>query len=237
MKRSYLYLMAVLGILALAGCSSNKFNNSNASEPRAKIEAVKIDADHATDRIVVFYDNPSALDELLSNLGGGKVIDKLPALNAALVELPDGLDASHALGKLSSTKINGIRLAQPDFLHPRPEPVNNGAIQELSLNDPLEAQKWDHDVMQAADAWATDVDGAGTHPDGSGCLHYVVIPLLRFKRVIEREFLDGAAVDWFGAGVQEVGLRQSYAVYFRTTQFPERVRGVEAVGQLDQGGV
>ena len=64
-----------------------------------------------------------------------------------------------------------------------------------------------------------------------------MIPLLRFKRVVEREFLDGAAVDRFGAGVQEVGLRQSYAVYFRTTQFPERVRGVEAVGQFDQGGL
>jgi len=174
MKRSYLYLLAVLGVLALAGCSSNKFTNPNASGPRAKIEAVKIDADHAIDRIVVFYDNPSALDELLSNLGGGKVLDSMPALKAALVELPDGLDASHALGKLSSTKINGIRLAQPDFLHPRPEPVNSSAIQELSLNDPLEAQKWDHDVMQAAAAWATDVDGAGTHPDGSGVVVGVV---------------------------------------------------------------
>ncbi|WP_457629980.1 S8 family peptidase [Oceanithermus sp.] len=191
MKRLHLILFAIVGALLFAGCS-NTFNTTKQDRTVAKIQAVEITADHVSDQLVVAYDDQAALDELLATLGdGAEVLDTIEQAHAALIQLPDGLDASHALGKLASQKVEGIRLAQPNFIHPHPQPVESGAIVEtLGLNDPLEAQKWDHEIMQAADAWETDVDGAGTTPDGSG----VVIGVVDTG-------IDGTHPDLYGAFV------------------------------------
>jgi len=174
MKHRYFYLLAVLGLLVVAGCSRTPTANQN-DVPSTKIAAVQITAEHAADQVVVRYDDQEALDSLLQELGGGKVLDTIALAQAALIELPDGLDAAHALGKISSLRIPGISMAQPNYLHPLPQPVNNPAVLSTqNVSDPLEPQKWDHVIMQAADAWSTDMDGAGTTPDGSGVVIAVV---------------------------------------------------------------
>ena len=116
------------------------------------------------------YEERENLDALLSLLGGGQVVKELPELKAALIELPAGMEAGQALGKLKRERLSGLRYVQPNYTHPYPTPVENAAT--LSLNDPLLAQKWDHDIMQAADAWATEI--GGNYPTGAGVVVGVV---------------------------------------------------------------
>jgi len=191
-RKNLLLIVAVAAVAALAGCGHTPTVAPGSQDgPVVKVAAVRIDAEHATDQIVVRYDGPGALDALLDALGGGRVLDTQPAASAALVELPGDLDAAHALGKLASNPVAGIRMAQPNFLHPLPEPQGSASVLSAQgLNDPLEAQKWDHDIMQAASAWATDVDGGGTTPDGSG----VVIGVVDTG-------IDGTHPDLYGAFV------------------------------------
>ncbi len=170
MKRIHWTLILAAGLLT--ACSAPSATRPKAGPDRALARPVAITADHAPDQIVVGYRDPADLDAVLKALGGGRVLKRIDALKAALVELPAGLDVSHALGRLRGNKVPGLRYAQPNFKHPLPKPQGGAAVQ--SLNDPLEAQKWDHDVMQAAAAWATDVDGVGTNPNGAGVVIGVV---------------------------------------------------------------
>lgn len=176
-------LVLLTGLLLLAACSTTPSTTSSTSQgsgPSIPAQPVAITADHVPDQIVIGYQNSGDLPEILSALGGARVIDTIPGLKAALVELPSGTSASQALGILRAKKPRGMRYAQPNFKHPLPTPQGTAvtaigtAAAQVGLNDPLEAQKWDHDVMQAADAWATDMDGQGTTPDGSGVVIGVV---------------------------------------------------------------
>ena len=169
MKRIYWTLILAAGLLA--ACSAPGATRPKAGFDEAIARPVAITAEHAPDQIVVGYEDSLILDAVIEALGGGEVVGQIEALKAALIKLPDGLDASHALGVLRKNRVAGLRYAQPNFKHPLPEPQGTAP---LSLNDPLEDQKWDHEVMQAADAWGTDVDGLGTRPDGSGVVIGVV---------------------------------------------------------------
>ncbi len=225
MKRTLLFLLTILGLVIFAACSNTSVTNRHA-DPRVKIAAVPISAEHVPDQIVVRYTDQSSLDALLQTLGGGEVLDTYAVAHAALIKLPKGLDASHALGKLSSTRVKGISLAQPNFLHPHPQPVNTGALLgTLGLNDPLEAQKWDHDIMQAEAAWATDVDGNGTTPDGSG----VVIGVVDTG-------IDGTHPDLYGAFVNGydatgcLGLPNNVIPPNFDATYPSEIHGTHVAG-------
>ena len=170
MKRLHWISLAALGLLIAACSTAPQGQNKQPTAAEAPARTVTILADHVTDQIVVGYTDPAELDALIEALGGGRVLKTLPEMKAALVELPAGMNAGAALGKLKSKRIAGLRYVQPNYTHPLPEPVANAAL--LGMNDPLEAQKWDHDVMQADAAWATTIDG--THPDGSGVVIGVV---------------------------------------------------------------
>jgi len=181
MKRTVWTTLAALGFL-LAACSTGGTGHEapSAGDPAA-VKPLAITAEHVTSQIVVGYDDAAALDRLITELGGGSVKKKIEfdqngvEFHAALIELPSTLDAAHALGKLRGARVPGIQYAQPNFTHPYPEPVPASDLAPLGFaDDPLEAQKWDHQVMQAADAWATDVDGMGTKPDGSGVVVGIV---------------------------------------------------------------
>ena len=169
MKKTYLIALAVTSLLV--ACSTKPQTSPNASSTDA-IKAVAITADHDETEIVVGYRSAEDLDEILQALGGGQVLERIDVLKAALIKLPEGLDPSHALGKLASTRPKGLRYAQPNYLHPLPQPAS--PPEAVSVNDPLEDRKWDHEVMQAQEAWETDVDGEGTKPDGSGVVIAVV---------------------------------------------------------------
>lgn len=164
------YLALGLGLL-LAACTQQP---SQVREP-VKIQAVPITAEHVPNQIVVGYFEESDLEAVLQALEGGRVKAKLPQLRAALLELPAGLDASHALGKLAGKGQLRLRYAQPNYTHPHPEPVQKLGSQ--ALNDPLEAAKWDHQVMQAQAGWDTVVDAAAApndKPTGNGVVIAIV---------------------------------------------------------------
>ena len=173
MKR--LLWMLTIGAVWLAACSTPQLegaggNGNPADEGLAKTVAVAITADHVPTQLVVGYTQPEALDAVLEKLEGAQVLRVLETPRgpvAALIELPEDLDASHALGRLRDFQAEGLRYVEPNYRIALPEPVEQEAA-ALALNDPREAEKWDHNVMQAAEAWATDVDGAGTTPDGTG---------------------------------------------------------------------
>jgi len=174
MKRIHLHLLMLMGIFVFAACS-NGFVANRQSSPHYKIAAVQITAKHATDQIVVHYQDSTALENLLAELGGAKLLGKIEQIHAALVQLPSGIDASHALGKLARERVEGIDIAEPNYIYTLPEPAGSSSLLSTqSLNDPLETAKWDHAIMHAAEAWATDVDGAGTTPDGTGVVIGVV---------------------------------------------------------------
>ncbi|WP_287371507.1 S8 family serine peptidase [Oceanithermus sp.] len=168
MKRIHWTMLAALGFL-IAACSTQppQANRGGAAAPEREVTIL---ADHVTDQIVVGYSDPADLEALVQVLDEARVIRTIPQMKAALVELPAGTPASAALAKLKHERIAGLRYAQPNYTHPLPDPVQNAA--PLGMNDPLEAQKWDHDVMQAEAAWATAIDGA--LPDGSGVVIGVV---------------------------------------------------------------
>lgn len=168
MKRLHWILLAALGLL-IAACSTPQQSRQPAAGD-TPARAVDVLADHVANQVVVGYRDPADLDALLEALGGGRVLKTLPEMKAALVELPAGMEAGEALGKLKTEKVDGLRYVQPNYTHPLPEPVNE--VAPLGTNDPLEPQKWDHDVMQAAAAWATSI--GGVHPDGSGVVIGVV---------------------------------------------------------------
>lgn len=170
MKRLQWIVLAALGLL-IAACSTPEPSVRPVAGD-APARTVEILADHVADQVVAGYSDPADMDALIAALGGGRVLKTLPEMKAALVELPAGMNVGQALGKLKSKGVDGLRYVQPNYTHPLPEPAGNAA--PLGMNDPLEAQKWDHDVMQAAAAWATDVDGMGTIPDGRGIVIGVV---------------------------------------------------------------
>ncbi len=187
MKKIYWISLMALGLL-LAACSVS--GTTKSSDGAAPEKSVAVTADYVPQQIVVGYENEADLDGILQALGdGAEVVSTIPELNAALVEIPDGLDVGVALGKLGSKKVAGLRYAQPNFKVELPQPADNAAT--LALNDPLESEKWDHQIMQAADAWATDVDGNGTTPDGSGVVVGVV-----------DTGIDGLHPDLYGSFVQ-----------------------------------
>ena len=169
MKRT-LWISLVLALGLLAACNQQ----ASAPNPMAKAETprVKITAAHDPETLVVGYENEADLEAILETLGGGKVKGQIPELKAALIELPPGLDAEHALGKLAAAKPAGLRYAEPNFLVFAPRPVEAAAPGVMGGGDPLEPQKWDHEVMQAEAAWQTKINGE--RPSGAGVVIAIV---------------------------------------------------------------
>jgi subtilisin family serine protease len=163
MKMRILLTLALgLGLL-LAGCTTRVAEPpSPGAAEVANTQAVRITAAHVPNQVVVGYFEESDLAAITAALPGSTVRATIPELRAALIELPSGLDASQALGRLAGQEGLRLRYAQPSFTIPRPEPV--GQIRAQALNDPLLPAKWDHQVMQAQAAWDTAVNPAAPLP-------------------------------------------------------------------------
>ena len=162
-------LIGFLAALVLAACGRTPPREPSAA-PKAGAP-VQITGDHVENQLVVGVTERRHAEAVAEALGA-RVKAWHEGLRAALLELPPGMTAGEALGRLKGKRFEGVRYLEPNYRHPRPEPVRRELI--ATANDPLLGQKWDHDVMRAADAWAVDVDGGGTTPDGSGVVVAVV---------------------------------------------------------------
>jgi len=164
------YLIGLLAVLALAACSRTPppETNENATTPP---HPVAITAEHVKSELVVGAQDEAKARAVAEALGA-RLVNWYPAPRAALIELPAGLEAGQALAMLKGKRFEGVRYIEPNFVIPAPKPASKAA--PLALNDPLEAQKWDHEIMRAQDAWGVDVDGAGTKPSGEGVVVAVI---------------------------------------------------------------
>ena len=194
MQRNLCLILTAVTVLLLAACSM-----SGPDAPHAKPETgsqgsvmemlaakpVEITEDHAPNQLIVGYESEVDLADILAHLKGARVLREIPQAKAALVELPADMTAGLALRQMGLVRPDGLRYAEPNFIIPAPQPVED-AISVHSLNDPLLGKKWDLEAMNAFEAWETEVregetptgDGIviavhdtgidGTHPDLSG---------------------------------------------------------------------
>ncbi len=135
--------------------------------------------------LLLGYEDESALRAMTARLGG-RVIEEIPQIRAALVELPKDLRVPEAITTLLRERPRGLRYAEPNYIRTLivPRPTDQGAIaQEASsgqlAGDPLRPRQWALDVMRAERAWEratgrgiiigiVDTGMDGTHPELKG---------------------------------------------------------------------
>lgn len=87
-----------------------------------------------------------------------------PLLRAALLQLPPRLSVPKA--KVSAERLEGVRYAEPNLVHFRPEPARGVATTALSptqvsVSDPEFGRQWMHRQMNSLGAWSQGVSGSG----------------------------------------------------------------------------
>lgn len=149
--------------LALAACNLNVSPPQNAGAPSYSIGQADGQAFIQGQLIIGYREgaDPQALAQKL----GATVQQDWPQINAALLELPRGLDVSKA--KVSAEGLKGLRYAEPNFVQARPKPdtgrVNTTSLApaQVSVSDPEFDKQWMHRQMKSLGAWRQGVTGNG----------------------------------------------------------------------------
>lgn len=149
---------------------------------------IPIEAEYREREIIVGYESEAALAQA-AHLVGGMVVDRIPKLQAALVQL-SGISVPEALGKIAwavrKGELSGIRYAEPNYMReliePLPQDVQTMGALEPMIYDPTEDMRdfqWGLDAVDAEGAWpyatgdgiivaVVDTGVDGTHPDLQG---------------------------------------------------------------------
>lgn len=187
-------------VLALAGCTSLfhvpsavtqlKPSNPGMHPPTDASFLPRIDGEYTEGQVIVGYEDATALQQLTARIGG-TVVDTIPQLRVALVQLPVEVEVPRGIAAINRASyhgdLSGIRYVEPNYCdaHPiEPIPADETSIKSLTPevynnNDDLRSYQWGLDAVDASEAWryargdgiiigVIDSGVDGGHPDLQG---------------------------------------------------------------------
>lgn len=158
---------ASLGLsLLLASCGDQPTVPAATSTAPSTGTTTSLKGDHVPQQLVVGLSKEAEVSKVLDAVDG-KLLDENAALNAVLIEVPQGLTLEKAASVLRF--VPGVSYAEPNYRASKPaEPVSNSLqTQQLqaqglqaqgaygNLNDPETGYQWFLRNMKAAEAWQT----------------------------------------------------------------------------------
>ena len=198
-KRTILSAAILIGLLGLlSGCSLL----SSWQNPKSSVPSVPSSTGSSAPtglgspggwlegQLLIGYQDAPTLQRIVDELGG-RVLDTIPQIRTAVIELPAGSGVPDAVSRLTREHPRGLRYVEPNYLRdliaPRPTWPDPGEAlaqglspqQDRRFNDPLRSRQYALDVMQAERAWEratgkgiiigiVDTGIDGTHPELRG---------------------------------------------------------------------
>ncbi|MBI1729887.1 S8 family serine peptidase [Candidatus Acetothermia bacterium] len=139
-------------------------------------------------QVLVGYDSDAALTQIANTING-RVVNTIPEIGAARIDLPANLSVTEAVTLLMQSRPDGLRYAEPNYIRKLIQPENvdglepnladaQGVSGEQSgrYDDPLQVRQWGLSKIHAEEAWQqatgrgviigiVDTGIDGTHPD------------------------------------------------------------------------